>query len=168
MFQGLRQNSIIYILEKNGVPALKVGQVTSVSNPMPKFGGFNPNMMQEMFVDVSVKVDNETVELKQLPSNGNFANLNGAFVSDSRDVMAAEIDAILKNSEQVIESVPYHEKVKEACKGMFRIVNPQVVKEQERDEKMVNLEERIGGMESSLEEMMSMLSKALNSKPKSV
>lgn len=167
MFQGLRQNSVIYILEKSGVPSLKVGQVVSVSNPMPKFGTFNPNMLQETFVDVTAKVDNETIELKQLPASSNFANLNGAFVSDNRDVMSSEVDAILKNSEQVIESVPYHEDVKVACKEMFRILNPQVIKEQERDEKMGMLEQRIGGMENSLEDIMSMLNKAL-AKNKSV
>ncbi|MBQ5838701.1 MAG: hypothetical protein IIW42_01545 [Bacteroidaceae bacterium] len=167
MFQGLRQNSIIYILEKNGVPSLKVGQVVSVSNPQPKFGTFNPNMLQETFVDVTAKVDNETIELKQLPASSNFANLNGAFVSDNRDVMSSEVEAILKNSEQVIESVPYHEDVKVACKDMFRVLNPQVVKEQERDEKMGMLEKRIGGMEGTLDDIMSML-KTLNKQSKSV
>ena len=155
MFQGLRQNSIIYILEKNGVPSLKVGQVMSVSNPQPKFGTFN------------AKVDNETMELKQLPASSNFANLNGAFVSDNHDVMSSEVEAILKNSEQVIDSVPYHEDVKVACRDMFRVLNPQVVKEQERDEKMGMLEKRIGGMEGTLDDIMSML-KTLNKQNKSV
>ncbi len=167
MFQGLRQNSIIYILEKNGVPSLKVGKVVSVSNPQPKFGTFNPNMLQETFVDVTAKVGEETIDLKQLPASGNFANLNGAFVSDNSDVMSSEVEAILKNSEQIIESVSYHENVILSCKEMFRVLNPQVVKEQERDEKMGMLEKRIGGMEGTLDDIMSML-KTLNKQSKSV
>ena len=167
MFQGLRQGSIIYVMERNGVPSLKVGQVVSVSNPQPKFGTFNPNMMQETFVDVTAKIGDETIDLKQLPSSGNFANLNGAFVSDNRDVMSSEVEAILKNSEQIIESVSYHENVILSCKEMFRILNPQVVKEQERDEKMGMLEQRIGGMEGTLDDIMNML-KTLNKKSTSV
>lgn len=167
MFQGLRQGSIIYVMERNGVPSLKVGQVVSVSNPQPKFGTFNPNMMQETFVDVTAKIGDETIDLKQLPSSGNFANLNGAFVCDNRDVMSSEVEAILKNSEQIIESVSYHENVILSCKEMFRTLNPQVVKEQERDEKMGMLEQRIGGMEGTLDDIMNML-KTLNKKSTSV
>ena len=37
MFQGLRPNSIFYVLDKGENPSLKIGQVVSVSNPQPKF-----------------------------------------------------------------------------------------------------------------------------------
>ncbi len=157
MFQGLRTNSILYILEKNGVPTLKVGQVVAVSNPMPKFGNFNPTLMQETFVDVSVKVGEETIDLKQLPSGATCASLNGAFVTESRDTMSAEVEGILKNSEQIINSVDFHEKVKDACHGMLGTLNPQLVKEQERDEKMSAFEKRIEGMESSLNNIVGIL-----------
>lgn len=42
MFQGLRQNSIFYVLDKSGEPTLKIGQVINVSNPQPKFPSYQP------------------------------------------------------------------------------------------------------------------------------
>ena len=78
MFQGLRPNSIFYVLDKSGEPTLKIGQVVSVSNPQPKFpsyqpGQFNPQPM-ETTVDVKVKMQDGEAEFKQLPSNGQIAN----------------------------------------------------------------------------------------------
>ena len=44
MFQGLRQNGLFYILEKGEDLRLRIGQVVSVSNPLPKYGQFGtPN-----------------------------------------------------------------------------------------------------------------------------
>ena len=42
MFQGLRQNSIFYVLDKTNEPTLTIGQVVSVSNPQPKFPTYQP------------------------------------------------------------------------------------------------------------------------------
>lgn len=42
MFQGLRPNSIFYVLDKSGEPTLKIGQVVNVSNPQPKFPSYQP------------------------------------------------------------------------------------------------------------------------------
>ena len=88
MFQGLRPNSIFYVLDKGENPSLKIGQVVSVSNPQPKFptytpGQFNPQPM-ETTVDVVVKLPNEQMEFKQLPSNMQIANSENLVVSESR------------------------------------------------------------------------------------
>ena len=43
MFQGLRQSSLFYILDKGGEkPTLKIGQVISVSNPQQKYPSYMP------------------------------------------------------------------------------------------------------------------------------
>lgn len=38
MFQGLRTNSLFYVLDKGENPNLQIGQVVSVSNPQTIFG----------------------------------------------------------------------------------------------------------------------------------
>lgn len=43
MFQGLRQSSLFYILDKGGEkPTLRIGQVISVSNPQQKYPSYVP------------------------------------------------------------------------------------------------------------------------------
>lgn len=164
MFSGLRQGSLFYILDKGDDLTLKIGQVVSVSNPQPKYNQFStPNYAQqpEMVVDVKVKIGEETVDFKQLNSNMNIANSGNLVVSDNKDAMSAEVESLLRNSKQIIESVPYHEKVISSCDLMLRELNPQFAKEKEQEEKIGMLEEKMGSIEGTLNDMMGMLSKAL-------
>lgn len=166
MFQGLRNNSLFYILEKGEDLNLRVGQVVSVSNPTPKYSQYVPTQpyaQPEMVVDVKVKVDDETLDFKQLPANLSIANFgqNGVVVSESKDAMSAEVESMLRISKGVLDSVPYHEKVIESCDVMLRELNPQFAKEKEQEEKIGALEEKMNGIEGTLGQMMNMLSSAL-------
>ena len=101
MFQGLRTNSLFYVLDKGENPNLRIGQVVSVSNPQTKYpafnNGFTPQPM-ETVVDVKVKLNDEEVDFKQLPANGQIANDKNLVVSDNKDAMSAEVDAMLRQS----------------------------------------------------------------------
>ena len=164
MFSGLRQQSLFYILEKGQNPNLKVGNVVAVSNPQPKFST-QPFGQTETVVDVSVKVGEQTMEFKQLPSNLTIANSGAVVVSDSREAMMAEVDAMLSASKHILESVPYHQSVVSACDGMLTILNPQLAKEKEQEAKIGQLELKMGGIESTLNQIVSLLSASENSKP---
>lgn len=161
MFSGLRQNGLFYILEKGEELRLKVGQVVSVSNPQPKYGQYGYAGQPEMTVDVSVKVDEETMEFKQLNANASIANSGNVIVSDSKDAMTAEVEGLLHTSKGILESVSYHERVLSSCDGILRELNPSFKKEKEQEEKIGMLEEKMVGIEGTLSDMMSMLSNAL-------
>lgn len=166
MFQGLRPNSIFYVLDKSGEPTLKIGQVISVSNPQPKFpyqpGQFNPQL--ETTVDVKVKMPDGEAEFKQLPSNGQIANSGDLVVSESREAMSAEIEAMLRHSREVLESKEYHEKVVTNCEQMLGVLNPQIAKEKAQEQRIVNLEVDMNGMKGTLSNIETMLQRALNKK----
>lgn len=161
MFSGLRQNGLFYILEKGEELKLKVGQVVSVSNPQPKYGQYGFTGQPEMTVDVKVKVDEETMEFKQLNANASIANSGNVIVSDSKEAMSAEVEGLLHTSKGILESVSYHEKVLASCDGILRDLNPSFKKEKEQEEKIGMLEEKMVGIEGTLSDMMSMLSSAL-------
>lgn len=139
MFQGLRTNSLFYVLDKGENPNLRVGQVVSVSNPQTKYptfnNGFTPQPM-ETVVDVKVKLGDEEVDFKQLPANGQIANDKNLVVSDNKDAMSAEVDAMLRQSKAILESVDYNKRVVESCEGMLQQLNPQIAKEKEQTEKI--------------------------------
>lgn len=164
MFQGLRQNGLFYILEKGEDLRLRVGQVVSVSNPQPKFGQFNTptfGSQPEMTVDVRVKVDDETMDFKQLSANASIANSGNVVVSDNKDAMSAEVEGLLRTSKGILDSIPYHEKMLVSCDAILRDLNPSFKKEKEQEEKIGALEEKMVGIEGTLSDMMSMLSNAL-------
>ena len=164
MFSGLRTNSIFYILDKGENPSLRIGQVVSVSNPQPKFQtiyqGCNPNGM-DMFVDVVVKLPNEQVEFKQLPANMQIANSDKFVVSESREAMDAEVDAMYRHSKEIVESEPYHKRVMDECQKMRTMLNPQIAKEKQQEEDIKNLKDEMSGMKGDLTDIKSLLTKAL-------
>lgn len=168
MFQGLRQNSIFYVLDKSDAPTLKIGQVISVSNPQPKFPTYQPGQFNaqpmETTVDVKVKMQDGEAEFKQLPSNGQIANSGNVVVAESREAMIAEVEAMLRHSREVLASKGYHEKVVASCEGMLGVLNPQIAKEKAQEQKISQLESKVCGMEGTLSNIESMLQKALNRK----
>ena len=164
MFQGVRQSSLFYILEKGDDIKLKVGQVVSVSNPQPRFNQMpisQPYGQSEMVVDIKVSVGDETLEFKQLGASQSIANSGNVVVSDNREAMSAEVEGLIRTSKQALASVPYHEKVLVSCDSILRELNPSFAKEKEQEEKIGQLEDRMVGIEGTLSDMMSMLSNAL-------
>lgn len=164
MFQAVRQGNLFYILEKGDELKLKIGQVVSASNPQPKYGQFNTpafGSQPEMTVDVRVKVDEETMDFKQLNANASIANSGNVVVSDSKDAMSAEVEGLLRTSKAILESVPYHERMLVACDNVLRDLNPSFKKEKEQEEKMSMLEGEVIGIKDTLNEMMGLLSNAL-------
>lgn len=165
MFQGLRTNSLFYVLDKGENPNLRIGQVVSVSNPQTKYpafnNGFTPQPM-ETVVDVRVKLGDEEVDFKQLPANGQIANDKNLVVSDNKDAMSTEVDAMLRQSKAILESVDYHKRVVESCEGMLQQLNPQIAKEKEQTEKINKLEGKVSGIEGKIDKMMGWLQQTMS------
>lgn len=171
MFSGLRQNSIIYVLEKKHGDgerlSLRIGQVLSVSNPQPKY---QPNYHlgaqgMETTVDITVKFQDEQMEFKQLPSTAQIANCGDLVLSESHDAIDAEVQAMYRTSKEIVESEAYHRQMMEDCIKIRSILNPQIAKEREQAEKITKLESKVSGMEDTLSDIKGMLSKALSVKP---
>lgn len=164
MFQGLRTNSLFYVLDKGENPNLRIGQVVSVSNPQTKYptfnNGFTPQPM-ETVVDVKVKLGDEEVDFKQLPANGQIANDKNLVVSDNKDAMSAEVDAMLRQSKAILESVDYNKRVVESCEVMLQQLNPQIAKEKEQTEKINKLEGKVSGIEGKIDKMMGWLQQTM-------
>ena len=170
MFSGVRQGSLFYILEKGEDFNLKIGQVVSVSNPQPRYNQFGTTptytAQPEMVVDIKVKVGEDILDFKHLGANLTIANSGNVVVSDSKEAMSSEVESLLRNSKQIIESIPYHEKVINVCDTMLRELNPQFAKEKEQEEKIGALEERMGNIDDKLNKMFDLLSDTLErSKP---
>ena len=170
MFSGLRQNSIIYVLEKKQGDgerlSLRIGQVLSVSNPQPKY---QPNYHlgaqgMETTVDITVKFQDEQMEFKQLPSTAQIANCGDLVLSESHDAIDAEVQAMYRTSKEIVESESYHRQMMDDCIKIRSIHNPQIAKEREQAEKITKLESKVSGMEDTLSDIKGMLSKALSVK----
>lgn len=159
MFSGVRQNNLFYILEKENEPKLKIGQVVSVSNPQSQFGQLY-GQPTDSFVDITVKVDGETMEFKKLPSSSSIADSgkDGVIVSDSKEVMNNEVESMLQSSQSILDRIDYHKTVVQNCNQILRVLNPRLAKEKERDEDISNLKNKIGGLEDKMDKILTILS----------
>lgn len=151
MFSALRQGSIIYILEKGDKYSFKIGQVVSVTQPSYNNGYFGST------VDINVKVGNETMEFKNVPGSYSTSTYNNVIITETKELMSNEVDNILQNSRDILDSVPYHNDVIQSCEQIQKELNPRFAKERERDEDISNLKQKIGGIETKMDKILTLL-----------
>lgn len=157
MFGNLRQNSQVYILHKPS--NLEIGVVTLVNAPL-KYMQYTPNQTTDIKVDVGGK----SSEFKQLPSNMGIAfyDNGNTIISDDKESISSEIQNMIKNSKEVLDSIPYHEEVIAKGETLLKELNPEFAKQKEQEEKITNLETKVGGIENKLDTITNLLTQALN------
>lgn len=155
MFSALRQGSIIYILEKGEKPTLKIGSVVSVTQPT-----YNVNFgLNGSTIDINVKSGNEIMDFKNVPGSHTITSYNNVVIAETKELMSNEVDNMLQNSRSIVESVPYHDNIINSCEEILKNLNPRFAKEKERDEDISNLKNKIGGLETKMDQLISILSK---------
>ena len=167
MFSSSRQGNLFYILSKGEKPSVKIGQVESVSNPVPKYPTFNPqqpyNPQPEMLVDIKAKCGEEVMDFQKLPANGEVYAYPNAIVSDKKEAIVSEVEAMLQISRQIVDSVPYHESVITHCDEILKELNPQLAKEKLHEEKIGALEGQVKGLKEDLGDIKSLILSMKNS-----
>ena len=160
MFSNLRANSQIYILHKDASPYIDIGSVVSVSQPQPIFPVTNFMQPQEMVVDITVRVNENTVTLQKLPANLDVADqgINGNMViTTSREAMNAEIDSLRQKSLSVINSVEYHQKLVQDCEQLLQRLNPEFAEQKQQKQEIDLLKQQMSDMMGSMRELMAQL-----------
>ena len=160
MFSNVRANSQIYILHKDASPYIEIGSVVSVSQPQPKFPVTNFMQPQEMVVDITVRVNENTVTLQKLPANLDVADqgINGNMViTTSREAMNAEIDSLRQKSLSVINSVEYHQKLVQDCEQLLQRLNPEFAEQKQQKQEIDLLKQQMSDMMGSMRELMAQL-----------
>ena len=155
MFSALRQGSVVYILEKGENPVLKVGQVVSITQP-----NYSSNfLMNGSTIDINVKVNNQNMDFKNVPSSQSVANYNNVVITETKELMSNEVDNMLQNSKSIVDSVTYHNNIITSCENILKELNPRFAKEKERDEDINNLKDKMGGIESKMDKILDILQK---------
>ncbi len=156
MFSALRQGSLLYILEKGENPNIKIGQVEGVTQPRFAPGtGFGTTV-----VDITVKVDNENKDFIGVPSGTSVHGYGNVVISESREAMVQEVNAMLRTSKSALESIDYHRKVIDACEDMLKQIDPEYAKQQERDDTIDSLKDEVGSLKEDVNKILKLLTKA--------
>lgn len=157
MFSALQEYNPFYFLVKSGkIPELKTGSVVSVSSPRPKQGVQFPPVN---VVDITVRFDEEQVVFKDVEASKSITPYgnNGVVISESREAMAGEVDAMLRSSQLILDSIDYHKGVVASCDGILKGLNPQYAKNKENEERLAGMEDKITALGKNMEEMMTIV-----------
>lgn len=164
MFSGLRQGSTLYILDKSADPKVVTGYVQRINAPHPIYKTYNPAVSfgtnMQTVVDIVVKIDNEEKEFVGVPSTGVIHSYGDYVLSETKENMIQEVDAMMQNSQNILDSIEQHKKNITACESILKQLNPVYAKEQQRDEAIDNISGRIDRMEDVLARLESMLTKS--------
>ena len=163
MFSNLRSGSQVYILHKDVTPYIEVGQVVSVSQPIPRYQANNFMAPQELVVDVVVNVNGNNITLQKLPASLDVADqgtANGSlFISTSRESMNTEITSLRQKSQDIINSIDYHKKVIQDCEVLLQRLNPEFAEQKQQKQEIDNLKAQMSEMMNGMKELMAQIKK---------
>ena len=159
MFQSLRNSNPVYIFHKGDKPYLEIGYVSTVSTPRPKYPvPANSNQPQEILVDITVKIGDQTVNYNGLSAQSSVADatLNGdsIVISDSKESMNAEILSLKHKSEEIINSIEYHKDFITKCEKILADLNPEFAEKQAQRVEIGELKQQVSDMSKSILDLM--------------
>ncbi|MCM1452437.1 MAG: hypothetical protein NC102_09265 [Clostridium sp.] len=163
-FSQLRQNSLIYILNRDGAPSVSVGTIVGVSTPMTKMG-LPPmfNQAVEAVVDITAKVDGKQGVFQKVPAGLDVweYELNGAktpyTLATTKEGINAEIEALRQHALGVISSVEHNREVARACDEMLKKLNPEYAEKQRQDAEIAELKSRLETQQRQMAELIALL-----------
>lgn len=169
MFGSMTEGSALYILrkgDKDNAPKLHVAYVTKRSEPVNANGtpAMNFGMPMDTFVNVEAQSGEETYKFDALKAKDAYRvySEQNTVIADNPEPIIREVEAMNRVSAQVLDTVPYHQSVVDLREAWMCMLNPQLAKEKEQEQKIGALEDRMSGMEGTLGDIKDMLAKALS------
>ena len=153
MFSALSQGSSIYLLDKTSSPKFVIGEIVGVTQPKYSFN--------QATVDLKVKIDDSIQEFNNLPSINSVVTYNNGklIISETKQGIQNEVENILSNSKNILNNINIYEQNVNDCENILKQLNPQFAKDKERDDRLLNLENRFDGVESKLDKIFDLIKK---------
>ncbi len=142
------------MLDKSEQPKVVTGYVERVSPIHPMYPTYNPNVSfgsnLQTAVDIVLKIGNDKKEFVGIPSNATIHSYGDYVLSETRESMIQEVNAMLTNSKSIIANVEQHKSNIEACEKILKELDPVYSKQQERDEAIDSLTKQVNSMQDIL------------------
>ena len=168
MLSNLRPGTPVFVVFKNG-PRVATAKVAQLSSQYPPQFNFqmpqNTANMSPMF-DLTLELDGKTELFQRIPINTAIAEFpeKGLIVSETKDGVVNEINAIMGTATSEIEKMPYYEQTVANCKQILLDINPELKREQEQAAEIATLKEQLAGMSDQIAALTGMISKSLGKK----
>lgn len=111
-----------------------------------------------MVVDITVKVNGQTINYTGLPAQSDIAdtisNGDSIVISDSKEAMNAEILSLKQKSLDVINSVDFHRNLANSCDKILSDLNPEFAEKQAQREEIDSLKAQMSEMSKNIGDLM--------------
>lgn len=153
MFSALNPGSRIHIIDKSNGLKYKIGEIVGTTRPRVDY-------VQPPLISLKVKIDNNTVDYPDVVSTASVATYNGGSVviAETEDIIQNEIRSIISCNEQTISNIDsLRQQIKDG-KEILKRLNPQFAKDEERDDRINALDDKVTGMQSTLDKILTQIS----------
>lgn len=157
-FQNLRQGSQVYILHKGLQPYYEVGTVESI--PSLQTMSYYQNLPM-MPIDLSVRVGEKVIPYQHIPPTAESAKVTSQLsgeevcVACSKEAISAEVEMLIHQSVDAINSVDAHKQRIETCKNLLNQLNPEKLKEAQQAQEIETLKGQLADMKEMMEKLLS-------------
>ena len=151
MFSNLAKGAHLTILDMGDHVTVVDGIVESVSQPRPKDA--QPNQViaamafgqqQEMVVDIVVTTPTGQRTFRNVPATAAVDRGGSSIITESQELMDAEVASLDKMSAEHIAKTPWHESARADYDKIRKQLNQKYAHEQERDQTIENLKNQYG------------------------
>lgn len=148
----IAQGTALQILNRKDMTLIPA-TITNVSQPhVPEEAQKNPIVawQQGLVVTLTLQMGSDTTTL-EFPVNGASASYpkQGWFISPDPLIVAREVEAMEKASEQALATMPWHNLVKERSRGIILQLDPNKRKEAQQAQEIEMLKSQIEEMKRS-------------------
>lgn len=154
MFRDLASGYQVAILDKSqSLPAFGYGNVVGVSQPRyeQKFGQYPMQQSAERVIDLTIECQGQQ-KTYVVPELGNLYTTPYITIACDDQAVMGEVRAIMKRSQEVVESVDTHKAIVTKCEEMLKNMSPTYDGGQS---------ERLDKLESTLADVNATLAKLL-------
>lgn len=155
-FQNLRQGSQVFILHKGMTPYYEAGTVEQM--PSMQMMSYYPNLPM-LPLDITVRVGESLIPYRQIPPTAESAKVTSQTTGEevclacSKEAISAEVEMLIRQSVDTINSVEVHKQRVETCKGLLNQLNPEKVKEAQQAQEIDDLKNQIRDLTKMISEL---------------
>lgn len=156
-FKDIKQNSNVYILDKNTVE-ITTGKISSASFPKLEY---NPQTgQQQMMITFGIEADGKSPTYS-IPESASVVTAGDLIIATEKAGLLHDIEILNNTSDQFLANVDnlieHHKMVKEKTTTLLSDLNPVYKEKQETEKRFNSIEDRFNKFEKKVDGMSKML-----------
>lgn len=157
MLRDLRAGTIIYVLNKRE-PKLEIGEVIDAKlSVAPQTFANGMLQPQRPMVDISATFGAEKRNYMGVKADVAIDEKDGIAISDSKEVMASEIDNLKKLSKKFIDEVDRYKTIYKECDAIMAELDPEIKKKAQQAQEIEKLKAQVGVIGNQMGEILTLL-----------